>query len=170
MNGAAEHNNGIGSAKVAPGVAAWAADRHFKAAAAERFRNDRVSACPIEHNARLDRILPLWIRKNVSHPAKIAFALLAYIADEDKRIAMRKIEVFKCRGDSEQRRYAGSIVGNARAIELAALLPDIEGSVRGKDGIQMSADGNDFWRVARIAAEDVANAVLVNFQQSEGVK
>src|SRR6266496_3639002 len=156
MNAAAEHDNGIGSAKVAPGVAAWATDRHFKPAAAERFRNDGVRACPIEHDAGLDRILPLWIRKNVPHPAEVAFALLAHIADEEKRSAMRKIEVFKCSGDGEQCRYAGSIVGDARAVELAALLPDIEWSVCGKDGIQMSADGNDFWRVARIAAEDVA--------------
>src|SRR5438270_802501 len=97
MNRTAEHNNRIGRAKVAPGMATRSADGHLKAAAAERFRNDGVGACAIEHHASLNRILPLGIGKNATHAPQIAFALFPHVADEQKRSSMRKIEICKRR-------------------------------------------------------------------------
>src|SRR5438067_8705621 len=167
MNRTAEHNNRIGSAKVAPGMATRAADGHLKAAAAERFCNDGVGACAIEHHASLNRILPLGIGKNATHAPQIAFALFPYVADEQKRSSMRKIEICKRRGGCEQCGHARSIVGNARAVKLPALLPDIERGVCRKNCIQMGADGNDSPRDTRIAAENVANAIFVNLKQAE---
>src|SRR3954469_5680581 len=101
LDGPSKRHNRIGRTEVAPRMSAGAAHNHFKAAAAKSFRNDGVSASPIKHEARNDRILPFRFRKNVTHAAQITFALFAHVAYKQQRIFMRQVEIFNGRGHSK---------------------------------------------------------------------
>src|SRR5262249_38743736 len=170
MNGTAEHDDGVGSAKVAPGMAPRTSHRDFEATAAESLGDDRVRSCAVEHYAGLDRALPLRIGKNMGHTTQIAFALLAHIADENKRSRVRKIEVLKCCCNGKHCGYTRRIVRNTRTVEFAPLLADVERSVGGKDRVQVGADRDHRSRIAALATEDVPDAVLVHLRQSERAK
>src|SRR5215469_4002093 len=93
MDSASEHNDGVGNAKVAPGMPAGATDSYFKAAAAKSFRNNGVSSGSVEHDARGYSVIPFVIGKDVAHAAQVAFSFLANVADKEQRSRMRKVEV-----------------------------------------------------------------------------
>ena len=82
MNAARQNKDGIGHAKVAPGMSPGSAHDDFKAAAAQSFSHDRVRTRAVQDQAISDRVFPAGMGKNVAHAAQIAFSLFAYVADE----------------------------------------------------------------------------------------
>src|SRR5690348_17156214 len=98
-----QRDDGIGSPKITPRVSARAAHRNLKAAAAERFGNNRVCASTVDNYARNNGILPLRFREKMSHAPQIALSLFANIADEKQRRRVGKLELLNRRSDGEQR-------------------------------------------------------------------
>ena len=124
-----QRHNRIRLPEIAPRMSARPAQGHFKSPAAQRFCDNRVGAGAINHHARSDRVFPLRFGKNVAHPAQIAFAFLAHVANKQqlrvggnsqssRRIVRRR--------HSEHRHDPGGIVGNARPVKPSPVLPDIE--------------------------------------------
>src|SRR5205814_10729394 len=88
----------VGHTKVAPGMAAWAANNYLEAPASERFSDDRVRACAIQAQTRLNRVFPARRRKNVAHAPKVAFAFLPDVANEQQRQSVTYADAFQsCR-------------------------------------------------------------------------
>jgi len=69
-------------ARVGKAVAAGSSDGDPKAAAAQGLRHGRVGARSIEHNVRRDPAGQRPLVVEVAHPAQVAFAFLAHIAQE----------------------------------------------------------------------------------------
>src|SRR5258708_8705528 len=70
----------------------------------------------------------------------------------------------------EHRRNARTIVGDSRAIQAAALLPDVQRRRRRKDRINMRAESNETAPIAGTNAEHVANLVHLHFGEPEFAK
>src|SRR6266404_7751512 len=101
MDGACQHHNRIRRTEVAPGMSSRPADGDFEPAASKRLGDNRIAAGAVEHQACANEVLPLWFRKNVAHPAQIAFSLLANVADEHERCGMRQTEILKCSSEGQ---------------------------------------------------------------------
>src|SRR5579862_9608729 len=108
---------------------AWTANDHFETPAAKGFRNNRVRARTVEYKAVGDRILPTRRGKNMTHAAKIAFTFFPDISDEDKRQRMPDPDRAQQRCNRKHRHDSGTVVGNARSINAASLLPDVQRSI-----------------------------------------
>src|SRR5258708_12203607 len=67
----------------------------------------------------------------------------------------------------EHRRNARTIVGDSRAIQAAALLPDVQRRRRRKDRINMPPESNETAPIAGTNAEHVANLVPLHFRHPE---
>ncbi len=115
------------------------AHNHLKAPAAQGLGDNRIGARTVEHHAVGNRILPARRGKNVPHAAQIALTFFAHITDKHKRQRVPQPNHSQQRGNPKHRRHARAVVGNSRPIQPAALLPDVERSVRGKYGIDVRA-------------------------------
>ena len=72
--------------------------------------------------------------------------------------------------DGQHRGHAGAVVRNARAVQAAALLPDVQRRARGKDRVEVGAERDVSVSVAGMRAKNVAYLVGVNRFQSEFAK
>jgi len=142
----------VGSAVIAPGMAAGAGDDDLKAAAAERLGDDVVRACAIEGDEVRDGRRGGGIRDGggrgevvtvkVAHAAEVAFSFLAGIGDEKQRQGGDDADGVEGRGERPEGGETGAVVTDSGAEEAGVLAAGVKGSGGGKDGIKMGADGD----------------------------
>ena len=96
-----------------------------KAPAAERLGHGDLVACPVQHDVGSDAVAPRRALIQIAHAAQVAFALFAYVADEEHRAGQRDRCVDQSCGNGEQAGDAGSVVACAgryqsRSADLGA--------------------------------------------------
>jgi len=103
----------------------------------------------------------------VTHAAQIAFALLADVADKQKRQRVAELRSLQHGGNGENGGDAGTVVRNAGAIQAASLLANVERSAGGEHGIEVGAYGDVTVSVTGVCAENVAYFVGVRGVEAE---
>src|SRR5580692_11844840 len=106
-------------------MAAWTTHDHFKATAAQRLGNYGVSPGTVDDHTIGDCITPAWRGKNVPHAAEVALALFADVPDKHERQRVRNSRTPQHACNGQHRGNTSTVVGDARAIQPAALLPNI---------------------------------------------
>src|SRR5262249_40925345 len=170
VNDPGEHDDRIGHAKVAPGMSTRPANNHFETAASQRFGNNSVGACTVENQTCLNRVLPSRGRKNVAHASKVTFAFLADIADKKQSQGVANTDVLQSRRNRKHGGNAGSIVGDAGAVQPASLLADVQRRACGEDCVQMSTQTDVARAMTGMRSKDVADLVLMNLLEPRFVE
>jgi len=130
----------VHGAERAPAVPAGPAEGDvvaFRTNAAMRHAS-RVVAIDREEGA--DTVLVRSLRKQVTHPAQIATALLANRSDEQDRVARGDLARIHRPGIGEQRGEAACIVANARRVEPGALAAHLDRSALREHGVNVRGD------------------------------
>ena len=140
--GVAEEEDGIGSAGVGPGVAAGTGDGDAEAETAEGSSDDGRTAAAFKRDGCGDAGAVGAALEEVTHSAKIAFALFAYVGGEDDGDGWSDVGVTKGRGDGEESGEAGSVVADSGGRDARAvfLFDGIGGGAGGEDGVKVCGE------------------------------
>jgi len=80
---------------------------------------------------------------------------------------MRNLRASEDAGNGQNGCNACAIVGNSRTVEAAALLPYVQRCRCWKNGIDMSAEGDETAAVARANAKNIADLIDLNIDEAE---
>ena len=98
----------------------------------------------------------------MAHAAQVAFTLFADVANKDERQSMPEPNGPQNCSNSQHSRYARTVIGNARTVEAASLLSDVEWRAGGKDRVNVRTERNVTPAETGMNSEHVAHVVAVN--------
>ena len=133
---------------------------HLKSPASERLAGDMVDCRSIEYQKAFDSARQFRLAADVPDPAEIAFSFFAHVGNKDQAIpeGVTKIGAFtRLRkgldrfSQRQQRREAGSIVGNSRPRRSPSRSSETSSLVRGASTVSRRGRGNQ--RACRIGDE-----------------
>src|SRR3954468_24441623 len=112
----------------------------FKTAASQRLIHIGVCARAIDHEQRLNGTAPGGGREQMPHAAKIAFAFLTHVADEQNVCGRFELRLLERMGDSQKRGDSGCVVTDPGTVKPVAFFTRLQRRTLRKNSIEMRAD------------------------------
>src|SRR3954464_1080316 len=147
--------------------------RDLEAFAAERLIHDGVVSVPVDNHGVSHSFSPFLLvlcGENVAHAAQVAFALFAYIADEDDVVLVFDVAIHQSRRNGEQRRDSTAVIRDTRPVQLAIFIfANVDGGAGRKYGIDVCSNGDDFLLVpaAMMRSKNAAQLVGMDVFQAK---